>query len=829
MEDKYVIFCKNDPVRPISQIDKVMNNHVMELSKDDAVRYVNEQNRHCGEGFYWYEKISDWQKRLQSPQMNEFYEGMDSLCDEINRMLIENDDIRNILMKDYEERDKNINGFQIPFVADNNEDYEEKLKEKLSAFKKEINRPAFEKEGDLISDVNNICDKVLNAFDAVKSEKSKEAEKIVSEILEDYKKYPFAVSELDKSYAFRGIAPFEELRSDWGNENTYENMLSGDLNFFRARVVKEKEKINELNEINYLPYSKRLLSKDMRFSSKGKVCLYLGTTSYVCSEECRWNKEDNLYLSSFKFNKKGKKLKILNLVVLQALMNGMIPRDEKDSLRKELHAAMIRVFPLVIATMFTVKTSDEEREKKYNENIKYEYLLSQVLMNVLQKEGIDGVAYLSRQGKDDFQYPQMVCLAIPVTDISSENEYGDLINCYEMTNPVLFNGFNDNVHFEKKSYINEKWPAHLKYEWGKRENFNAKVDYKGHDMFYQETPFSKIDDYMVNQEYLKFDGKITWKKHIKESVRKLPKLWQSKDNNFANMFMGAKLFFLLSCICIFLLLIANNENEFINYITKGFFRYFITFSLSLSFVLLAWGFYVNNSRRRLKNAVWLALPLLILITLCAILIGIPFLIISLIIGKIIEMRAKKIDNLINFMLMLAILTMTFLFFLSPNLSFSFWVVQKISIELDIICGINVFTCILFLLITLCIFESFIVCYGLLLILKHRQKKLKKEHIKNFKKSLEEDIKKQENESEEFIKEQIVNEEDKIDKINKRDIEYLWNGIKRIWLLILVIVFMAITFNVLNIEGIECYSSDIINVLTVYTLILLYYDKRKEWK
>ncbi len=40
-------------------------------------------------------------------------------------------------------------------------------------------------------------------------------------------------------------------------------------------------------------------------------------------------------------------------------------------------------------------------------------------MNVLHKEGIDGIAYLSRQGTDDFQYPQMVCLAIPVTDINS--------------------------------------------------------------------------------------------------------------------------------------------------------------------------------------------------------------------------------------------------------------------------------------------------------------------------------------------------------------------------------------------------------------------------
>lgn len=507
MEDKYVIFCKSDPISPIRFINKLTNRYVMEFSEGDAVRCVNEQNRHCGERLYWCEKISDWQKRLQSPQMNEFYERMDKCCDETYKQLMENDDISNAVKKDYEERDKNINGFQIPFVADNNEDYEEKLKEILVAFKKEINRPAFEKEDNLISDVNNICDKVINAFDAAKLGKSKEAEKIVSEILEDYKKYPFAVSELDKSYAFRGIAPFEGLRPSWGNKKNYENMLSGDLSFFRARVVKAEKEINELNEINYLSYTKRLLAKDMRFSSRGKVCLYLGATSYVCSKECRWDIKDNLYLSSFKFNECGKRLNILNLVVLQALMNGMIPRDEKDLLRKELHAAMIRVFPLVIATMFTVKTSDDEREKKYNEKVKYEYLLSQVLMDVLQKEGIDGVAYLSRQGKDDFQYPQMVCLAIPVTDISSENEYGNLIKCYEMTKPVLFSGFDENIHYEKKSYINEKWPVHLRYELceGEKENYSAKVDYEGKEVFYQDIPFSRMDNFLVSQEHMKFD------------------------------------------------------------------------------------------------------------------------------------------------------------------------------------------------------------------------------------------------------------------------------------------------------------------------------------
>lgn len=185
---------------------------------------------------------------------------------------------------------------------------------------------------------------------------------------------------------------------------------------------------------------------------KGKVCLYLGTTSCVCSKESRWNGVDNLYLASFKFNEKGKKLKILNLVVTQSLLNGTIPRAGCNSYCEKLHDAMIRVFPLVIATMFTITSSDEERKKADGENaIKAEYLLSEVLMNVLSKSGIDGGAYLSTQSKDEFQYPQMVCLAILVNDVSKDEEYGELINDFEMTLPVLYNEFADDKIYKKKS------------------------------------------------------------------------------------------------------------------------------------------------------------------------------------------------------------------------------------------------------------------------------------------------------------------------------------------------------------------------------------------
>ena len=55
--------------------------------------------------------------------------------------------------------------------------------------------------------------------------------KIVEEILEEYKSLSFAVTELNQSYAFRGIAPFDELKQTWAPKEEYEIMMSGELNF----------------------------------------------------------------------------------------------------------------------------------------------------------------------------------------------------------------------------------------------------------------------------------------------------------------------------------------------------------------------------------------------------------------------------------------------------------------------------------------------------------------------------------------------------------------------------------------------------------------------
>lgn len=304
-----------------------------------------------------------------------------------------------------------------------------------------------------------------------------------------------------------------------------------------------------------------------------------------------------------------------------------------------------------------------------------------------------------------------------------------------------------------------------------------------------------MKNHMVNQEDVEVDEKISLKKSIKKIATKIPTWWQSNDEDFKNMYKGAGIFFLIFIPCVLYFLAIYNDRDLISLIVKVVFAYLATFTLSTSVAMLIWGFYVNNSFKILKYAKWLFLLLLVIISLLEFVIGIPALLIFLVIEKIIDRRAKTFENVIKCFLALIFIIFVLAFLLSLNLSISIWIVNIISISLP---NINVFRCISFMLITLCVVESFLLCSIPLLFWKHRENR------------------------------KIDSEENNVDITNKRLIEYVWNSIKRIWLLFLVIIFAAITFNILNIEGIESYGDDINDVLTIYTLILLYLDKRKQW-
>nr|WP_312578925.1 hypothetical protein [Sedimentibacter sp.] len=79
---------------------------------------------------------------------------------------------------------------------------------------------------------------------------------------------------------------------------------------------------------------------------------------------------------------------------------------------------------------------------------------------------------------------------------------------------------------------------------------------------------------------------------------------------------------------------------------------------------------------------------------------------------------------------------------------------------------------------------------------------------------------------------LKSEEDKLKHEISYDITYLKNTLRKVELAILILSFIMVALKILPKELLEYlneYQSDTINVLTVYTLIMLYLDKRKEWK
>lgn len=386
--------------------------------------------------------------------------------------------------------DNNINGFSLPIIVNTNDEYRKTLESKLLEYVEYLNRPAFVYDKKMLEFIKDECKLVLEVIDNLINGNDQCVGKIIENILALFKGDSFFISDLDKSYSFRGIAPFIDIQS-MRHAGDYAEMMNRELTFYRVRTKKvgDKENITDIEHMLHLPYNLRDKASSMRFSATGLPGLYLGTTTYVCSKECKWNGTDELYASVFVPNSNGKKLKILNLTISQALINGIYDRklDCNNIIKSKLQNAMLKIFPLVIATSFSVKN---------DEKVKYQYLLSQALMREANKNGIDGIAYLSMKGVDEFQYPQGVNLAIPAIDISEKNIYSEKCTGFSVSRPIMYSG---QTGKRKASYINQ---IYKKYDSNGVESYTAKLNMDGKMEFYGDTVWGKFDDFLAEKIYM---------------------------------------------------------------------------------------------------------------------------------------------------------------------------------------------------------------------------------------------------------------------------------------------------------------------------------------
>lgn len=404
------------------------------------------------------------------------------------------------------------NYFFTPISIKTSEDYYPKICDIFKKYRKYIkSKPALMRVDGLYDKVEKITDAILCSYRLEKSGSHNEARDKIKNIIKENIDSAFFVSDLDSSYSFRAIAPFQDMRTqgiDYSEQNSYP------LSFFRIRQVKNEDSKKEWNRTDLLHPPFNIVKKinSERFGLNGVPCLYLGTTTYCCYNEL--GNKVPFYVSAYRPNNKGKKYKILNLTINTNTINGFDYNPYKPM--SQIVQEMWVLYPLVMAT--SVINPDKNKNETQNDvnanNINMtlerpEYIISRLVMECLDELDIDGVAYLSTRINDPFRFPYSVNLAIPAYKKLEGTEYGEICTGFDMTDPILvgdrdfehwkFNSNEEAIHF--RSYLNAIYAGHHDEFHATIESDSANGSVPNRRVYYDSTPFSVLDDILVGKKF----------------------------------------------------------------------------------------------------------------------------------------------------------------------------------------------------------------------------------------------------------------------------------------------------------------------------------------
>lgn len=149
-----------------------------------------------------------------------------------------------------------------------------------------------------------------------------------------------------------------------------ESICKGDF-MYRIRTKVNGETFTSAN-MGYVPFTKRHILKNYRYSISGTPCLYAGRSILGCWEEMRRPSLDCIYVSKVTFNKD---VKLLDLRLFREI------EEEKDFID------YVVLFPLILACSIKVSLEDD------NNRFKPEYIIPQLLMQSIMKKDKEGEYY----------------------------------------------------------------------------------------------------------------------------------------------------------------------------------------------------------------------------------------------------------------------------------------------------------------------------------------------------------------------------------------------------------------------------------------------------
>lgn len=184
------------------------------------------------------------------------------------------------------------------------------------------------------------------------------------------------------------------------------------------RIRKGDEEYNYL-EMLHIPFSKRKLAADGRFSIAGMPCTYMSNTKEICWYECgmpnRFQRAE--YKATYNNNKKLLRLDINPLQFKYSMLTTYAGLKEKEKLR------MIKQIYYILPLIAACSVVSEKKPHKFIE----EYIIPQVLM-VWIKNNTEfiGIRYYSCSKNDLVRINSGYNVAIPAR-YDGKNDYSDML------------------------------------------------------------------------------------------------------------------------------------------------------------------------------------------------------------------------------------------------------------------------------------------------------------------------------------------------------------------------------------------------------------------
>lgn len=308
---------------------------------------------------------------------------------------------------------------------------------------------------------------------------------------------------------------------------------------------------------------------------------------------------------------------------------------------------------------------------------------------------------------------------------------------------------------------------------------------------------------------------------------KINKLYQSqkKDMGGKGLLWMALIFAILSCY----FFIPNIFSDGV--VDRVVFRYLIIAFAFLAALSFSSYFYIYSKKKISKQFTSIVIVLYKLFLMICIVICIPIIIFLKITEMILSYRAKKLDNLENWLIILVIdlfviMTLCYIDILS---------VERVT---ESICNFvknqynyNIIKYPLDLFLVLCLFklEMDVANMVILKVMNHfgiskiKKKVSERQKDKTYNYLIKDDISTYIDEKNNDIRQYEEKQKDGL----RYDLEYQKKTIWKFQLLCLIVLFFVATFiPEMLFMG---HQGDAINVITIFTLIMLYIDKRKGWR